>query len=59
MTNVFLDGEVCLTSVFDVNVTSAEGVTDMLRDSRTDSSVESVESEFSALGFRITVPFLE
>ena len=40
LTNVFLDGGACPNTVFGVNMTSTEAVTDVLRDGITDSCLE-------------------
>ena len=54
MTNIFLDGEACPNSVFDVIMTSTEAVNDVLRDGLMDSCLE---PKFVAQNsFRLLVP---
>ena len=53
-TNVFVDGKVCPSSIFDVNMTSTEAVTDMMRDGAVDSCLE--PKTLVKNSFRLLVP---
>ena len=54
LTNVFLDGEACPDSAFDVNMTSTETVTNVMQDGRLDSCVQ--PKTLAQNNFRLLVP---
>ena len=54
LTNVFLDGEACPNSVFDVKMTSTEAVIDVLRDGLLNSCLK--PKNLAQSSFRLLVP---